>query len=472
MKNLENFLKETVLLLTRNVLTSYNDAHKKDKNINHLFLDQERKDIDDELIANLMDSSANDFLEAMKQFECKVKNLLLSPTNKISTLIESIHDRENERKNMLRLQYDDKLSISRLSYLLQQRHASDLLMMQNVQNVKEMKTTYTAKLNNLNGILQQSQDTIQVQEKYLKESIDKANKMEEMWKCTQQDFEMFKTDMSHKFNKLKEDLNRKIKQEVWAHFKIMNLKRKLKKSEKMLYTNKISQKNLILNIRELKERLKVSLEIRSGMEKSFERRATIRGRVDIFNQEKIPLESSKLYNNKPINRQSKIRTNRNEKQCQTEHRPIKLKHQGVNSSPFFTDTIKALKQQVKHLESKVEKDMQKYELVKFQNDAYKRLISGKNIARILASEYRDLSTKPNSMEAQILYDLTSPQGVLLHKGPNYKDKKKEANLVSKRRIESRDSKCGSTSSSIPSSKSNTQNFDGIVNQITSLGRQS
>ena len=401
--------------------------------------------------------------EIMSRCEQKARELLFASWENTSNAIESIHNKENENKNHIRLHYDNKLSTCRVSYLLQNRHKSKLLTLKKLESEEEIRKMYQSKINMMDIMFQQSQDVVRIQEKTVIECQDRANRMEKELEETQLEFETFKDNMTEKYNKIEEDLNRKTKQEVWAHFKIVYLKKKLKKTERLLQIKKMQNKGLTTNIRDLTERLTVSLKIRNRMEKSFEKRANIRGRMDILNQE-ILCEKNGRTNSRSSGQyqQNKQSRQRMEKQCQTECQRIEVKHQAVDSSPFFEEAMKAIHFQLAEVESKLAQDTTKYEVATRQNEAYKRLISGKNIALILASEHRNLFAKPNSLEAQLLYDLTSPQGVLVERKPSCRKDIVDIKSISKRKIESPDGQTRTNSIPTPNTIVDFEGIKGCV----------
>lgn len=375
--------------------------------------------------------------------------------------IELIHNKENEMKNHIRFHYDDKLSTCRVSYLLQNKHLSELLMVKKLENDEEMKDYYDTKLKQLGAMYQKSQDIVRVQGKTVIECQVRASHLEKELKETVDEFETFKADMTEKYNKIEHNFNRKVKQEVWAHFKIMNLKKKLKKAERLLHLKNMRLKSIIDDTDELKEKLKVSLEIRSGMEKSFERRATIRGRLGILNQEiMLPDKNIRATNSKSMicqRRRSEKQRSLSDKMCQTDCNHIQVKNQAVDCSPLFTE----MNNQIEQLESKIARETKIYELATKQNEALKRLISGKNLGMLFSSEYRELATKPTSLEAQTLYDLTLPKGVLLERKSSCKALTEENNLDPKQHVKC---KLGINSTSIPSSNTMV-GFEGLIGHI-------
>ncbi len=359
------------------------------------------------------------YQDIMCKCENKAREILVSSQKKMIDAIESVHNKENEHKNHIRLHYDDKLNTCRVSYLLQNRHASKMLHLKKMEAQTEIQEHYSSKLKVMSSLLQQSQDVVRVQEKTVVECQERTRSMEKELDVTRNEFETFKVTMTTKCNKLEEDLNRKTKQEVWAHFKIMHLKKKLKKVGRLLQVKKHQCKGLVKDVKELEDKLRVSLDIREGMEKSFERRARIRGRFDILNdQDSHNLGATKFT--RRVHSSSTCRTcsrqssdyEKCEKQCQTDCTQAEFKDQAVDSPPFFDDEINTLKHELAELHIK----LKNYQVALRQNEAYKRLLSGKNIAMILASEHRKLA-KPKSLDAELLYDLTSPQGVLLDQKP-------------------------------------------------------
>jgi len=379
---------------------------------NNVIRNSGNEDID-ELAVDQDDNSPELTDETISRCKHTARKILLSSRKRMINTIQAIHNKENERKNHMRCHYDNKLSTCRASYLLQQRHTSQVLVLKKLEAEGEMQYYFRSKLEQLETMLQQSQDIIRVQEKTVIECKQNKEHVEKELQDSSNKFEAFKSDMTTKYNQIHEDLNRKTKQEVWAHFKIMHLKKKIRKLEKILNIKKNQCRRLAGDNKDTKERLRISMNIRNGMEKSFERRASIRGRVDIIN-ENIRQGSVKFERNNRNLCETRLPI---DVQCQTDYQMVKVKHRGVDSSPFFANEIHALEAQLHDTRLTLERERGNFELNKRQNDAYKRLISGKSIALILASEHRKLSAAPKSLEAEMLYDLTTPQGIIMHPKP-------------------------------------------------------
>ena len=89
-----------------------------------------------------------------------------------------------------------------------------------------------------------------------------------------------------------------------------------------------------------------------------------------------------------------------------------MKDAEVDTAPFYQDEINTLLRMKNDSDRLCQIANEKTENATKQNEAYRRLMSGKSIALILASKHRELSENPRSLDAEILYNLSMPNGVL------------------------------------------------------------
>ncbi len=352
----------------------------------------------------------------LKQCELKARGILTASWEKMKNAMQTVHNKENKRKNHIRYHYDDKLNVCRVSYKLQNNHEFKVLQLRKKEDEAEMQCVYESQINDLSLKLNNAKDVIRVQENTVLHSQLKALHTEKELEQTKNAYQEYKKDMTQKYDKLECDWNRIKKQEVWAHFKIMTLKKKVKKHERSLVIKKTQHRSLLKEIQDLSERLRVSVGIRTGLEKAFEKRARIRGRLDIMNQQEMmrynqtPLQKSRTVENGQQNNKKCIT-----RSCQTEERSAEMKDRGCVAPPFLDDIVKSLQFNIENIHKELRDEREQSSVAKRQNEAYRRLISGKNIALILATEHRNLFERPNSMEAKILFELTQPNGILLEK---------------------------------------------------------
>ena len=403
-----------------------------------------------------------------KKCEKKARDILTSSWKKMNHAIQLVHNKENERKNHMRYHYDDKLSICRVSNKLQNHHDFKVLQLRKMEEEAAMQGHYEYQIQELTAKLHHANDIIRVQESTVVQSQIKAIQLEKELKETTLAYDEYKTFMSKKYNTLENDWNRIKKQEVWAHFKIMHLKKKVKRHEKSLLLKKSQHGKLIKEIKELSDRLRVSMEIRTGMEKSFEKRASIRNRLDILNQQEM-MKNCKPPQHHSSQQEGFVHCFQNNScrpmSCQTEHQIIEMKDVGTDVPPYYHNIVKVLQCNIAFLQTQLINEREEAMVRKRQNEAFKRLVSGKNLALILASEQKNLIQRPNSMEAKILYQLTQPKGVLSDKKQTMEQKKMEKTSTPTTCISNyRPNTC-----SIPSS-SCLDGFDGIRGSLVKSNR--
>ena len=347
----------------------------------------------------------------------KIDEILQISQTQLKRMVEILHAKENEKRNHMRLHYDQKLNICRVSHRLEREHNSCKSRVHELHVGEKMHEYYKAKIRQINAELEQCQARRQVQDQTLNESQQVLVRTEHILRGTVDEFNAYRTVMEEKCATLEEKLTWKRKQEVWAHFRIVHLKKKVKTAERALHFKKTECKKKIGEMKELENRLKTSMEIRGGLERAFELRACIRSRSGIRG---VLQEDDKIQISRPPTRQMpRTPTRQMTKHCtcldkgvQTSlHRP-ETKHQGVDTSPFYTDQLNQLNRLKEEAEQHLHLSNKKEEQSTRQNEAYRRLMSGKSFAMILAAKHRELCEKPTSMDAEILYDLTMPQGIL------------------------------------------------------------
>lgn len=325
--------------------------------------------------------------------------------NHLNKIVETLQAMENEKRNHMRSHYDQKLNICRVSYRLEQSYMSSKSKVETLDVGGKMNLYYKEKIDHLARELEQTQAMRNVQDSTLIETQESLTEERKKLQCTNDDFKEYKEVMQEKCSNLEDNLNGKRKQEVWAHFKIAHLKKKVKKANETLQTKTQECYKKQAEIKELQSRLKRSLEIREGLERAFEKRASIRGRLEILQ------ENNKLQKKKSCSSISfpKLRKTCVEKgiQVRMNQQGTEMKDQGVDTPPFFSDQLDHLQ----HLKDETEHSLQESNKTRDhalrQNEAYRSLVSGSNIAIILASKHRELCSKFKSIDTEILHDLTT-----------------------------------------------------------------
>ena len=338
------------------------------------------------------------------------KEILEVSQTQLAEIVAILQSSENEKRMHMRSHYDQKLNICRVSNRLEREHSSEKSKVEALDIGDKMNTYYKEKIRQCNADLDEYKAARQVQDATLHECQNCLKETQRNLLCNIDKFSTYKGTMEDKCSKLEDELNLKIKQEVWAHFKISLLKKKVKTANDELSSKKKECKSRQTNIKELQSRLKRSIEIREGLERAFERRASIRGRIDILN------ENNKLERSRPCTRQKKVRRICTDKGTQIFlSRGAEMKDQAVDSPPFYSDQLGLLNQNYQEAKQLLDESNKKRDHAVRQNEAYRRLMSGNNFAMILATKHRGLGTlKP--MDAKILRELTAPKGILIEEG--------------------------------------------------------
>lgn len=350
---------------------------------------------------------------------CKniIDNVRTATNEHLSHALQSIHASENIKMNHMRHHHDQKLSICRVSHRLERDHDCLKSKFCKLDMTEKMEERYKAQAHQMDAELERCRTMRKVQDKTLQECQQTLSRTANTLNETRNEYRRFKESSNERILKIEEMLNVKRKHQVWAHFKIVGFKKKANKAEHALELKKRDCKKKQEELKELQGRLRTSIDIREGLQRAFEKRATIRGRLYILN------ESNKNNKRRPVTRNcQRSRTSCAIASTQaTLHHGKEMVHAYVNSSPFYNDEINALRRMKEDSDHVYEMANEKLEHVTKQNEAYRRLISGKGIALILASKHRELSENPTSMDAEMLYNLTVPSSVLTNESSQEKD---------------------------------------------------
>lgn len=360
---------------------------------------------------------------------CKnaIDNILLETQRHLSHALQSIRMHENEKMNHMRRHYDEKLDTCRVSHLLEREHLC-LKSRFRTEHIGEQMEAYYKKQIHISSVeLENCQVMRRLQDQTLHESQQCLARTNSALNNTRAEYCSFKESIEEKVVRIEDMLTLKRKQEAWAHFKIVHLKKKTRMAQRALMVKKRYFKEKEEEIKELQRRLKTSVDIRGGLERSFERRASIRGRLDILN------ETNKLSKSRPQTRECLRPCSSNASTQAILRRGGEMKDAEVDTAPFYHDKINTLLRLKKDSDRLCQIANEKTENATKQNEAYRRLMSGKSIALILASKHRELSENPRSLDAEILYNLSMPNGVLTGESSQKNECVKKKRRKSKRK---------------------------------------
>jgi len=363
---------------------------------------------------------------------CKnaIDNILLETQGHLSHALQSIRMHENEKMNHIRRHYDEKLNTCRVSHLLERDRLCLKTRVQTEHIGEKLEVYYKKQIHESSLEFENCQVMRRLQDQTLQESQQCLTRTENALHNTRDEYCSFKESSEEKVVEIENMLNFKRKQEVWAHFKIVHLKKKARVAERALLVKKRECKEKEEEVNELQRKLKTSIDIREGLERAFEKRASIRGRLDILN------ETNKLSKSRPQTSEYKrLRTCANASTQAILRRGEEMKDTEVDTSPFYHDEVNTLLRMKKDSDRLCQIANEKMENATKQNEAYRRLMSGKSIALILASKHRELSENPRSLDAEILYNLSMPNGVLIDKSSQKKEcvEKKRRKSTAKRK---------------------------------------
>lgn len=405
--------------------------------------------------------------EITKLCKEKLERILHTSQSQLMRIVSTMHNKENEVRNHMRWHYDEKLKTCRISHLLERRHESTKAQIDALDEGERMKDEYMAKIRELESQLVQSEDMRRVQDNTLNECQQCLTKTQAGWKNTAEEFATYKQETDEKCAELESILNTKRKQEVWAHFKIMHLKEGLAKTDKALTLKRKETKKLCAERKHLKSKLKVSVEIREGLERAFEKRAAIRGRLDALHEDQSVTTSS---HHRTASRCSSARSRhgtgysllRTQKLAEPARRKVTVKHQGLDAPPFYADEVSRLNCEIDEFETRLENANLEHEKALRQNQAFNRLLSGQNLATILASKHRELSSDPGSLDAKLLYNLNGGQSGALGESDRLRQSFTTEEVIPKKRKTATRSE--EKSQSIPKTHDISAVFGGICGQ--------
>jgi hypothetical protein len=382
----------------------------------------------------------------------KMGEILKISQNHLTWAFEAMYNKENDMRNHMRSHYDELLTACRVSYRLERERFCNLSQTREDILGEKISSFYRTQIKDLGKIIEQHQDERRIYKSTIVETQARSDQIEREFQDVNHKFDLYRNKTERALSHLKSELNKKRKQEVWAHFKIVHQKKKIKTMENKFEMKKMELKDQKTKGKVLQERLDVSLKVRGGLEKSFERRLCARGRFDdrrqgcdnfsvstntrpqtSFSQrarigtalsapldyitQQPTLRHSDLLDGPTCNlrpkttigiRSSRYNTKRKkqmkalDREEESETKRIEMKCKGTHTDdPLSMEVLNGLKSSLIQLR-------ERYDAVSKQNVAYKNLLSGQNIAMILSSQQRNLCSEPMSLEANLLYELSRP----------------------------------------------------------------
>ena len=358
----------------------------------------------------------------------KMEEVLKMSQNHLTWVFEIMHNKENDTRNHMRSHYDELLTACRVSYRLERDRYSNLSLAQQEIISKKMSSFYREKIKDLRRIIEQNQDEHRMLKKNIVESKTRADRIEKDFQDVNDEFHLYRSRTEEALKQLKSELNQKRKQEVWAHFKINHQKKKLKTMERKFEMKKKDLKEQKNKGKILQDRLDVSLRVRSGLEKAFERRICARGRFDDRRQDTFSLSTKRPQTSLTPQRPSTVFSINTSKRrpnttigCETSRDGASLlRHsrwkgveaKGKKTNTRGTNTNDPLTMEnLEMMESRLVDLTGRYEAVNRQNVAYKKLLTGQNIAMILATQHRNVCPETIANNADLFHELVPSSSI-------------------------------------------------------------
>ncbi|GFH46867.1 predicted protein [Chaetoceros tenuissimus] len=348
----------------------------------------------------------------------KVKQIFLKVVEEdlhhyIDRALSSMHKHESEKVNRIRQAYDEKLNQCRISNLLERKQEVKKSQGEIYDTSEQMKNLYMQEIASARLKIQELQAMQDIQEQslrtsreLLKETQTNLMKVEEQYYDYQQTSEQRQKEMEAL-------LDFKRKQEVWAHFKIVSLKKKTALALKEQSRKKLQLVAKEKEIYQLQSKLQTSIDIRDGLSKAFEKRASIRGH-DVSIKRQISSRASA----RPVSNCKTRNSVFNDVCIQTNlQRKSETQSVGLDSAPFYHDILKKLQQEIDSLlnENKVSK--KNFQRALKQNEAFKNIFSGNILPLALASRktisVQDLELVDDCFTNQIKEDKRNPNYCLI-----------------------------------------------------------
>jgi hypothetical protein len=317
----------------------------------------------------------------------KVKQIFLKVVEEnlrhyVDQALSVMHQHENEKVNRIRQAYDEKLDQCRLSNLLERKKEIKKSQGEIHDSSEQMKNFYMQeiasarlKIQELKAMQDIQEQSLRTSRELLKETQTNLMQVEEQYYDYRQKSEKRQTEMENLL-----DLKRK--QEGWAHFKIVSLKKKTALALKEQARKKLRLITKEKEIHQLQSKLQTSINIRDGLSKAFEKRASIRGH-DVSVKRQIssrasarPMSNCGIRNT--VYTEACIQTNLQRNYCET-------KSIGVDSAPFYHDILKKLQHERDSLLNEIKVSKNNFQRALKQNEAFKNIFSGNILQLALAS---------------------------------------------------------------------------------------
>jgi len=321
-----------------------------------------------------------------------------------------MHEREIDIRNHMKSHYDKIINDSRVAYRLEREYFMKQSLTKEFEIKCDIADNYKSKIRSLDILLEQSNDEKRTQERTLtelQEQVQAANKLRDTIHSSQ----LQRVDDENKINLLINKLDMKRKRDVHSTIKINWLEKKLKQTEHQLDMKKIESIDYQGAVKGLKEKLRVSKKVRARLEKVFERRVLLRGRLECCTEgsnlmqrkvnDRVMLEKNRSRSLKSQNPPNALQLSISRSQ------QIMCEDKETNTTGAFMDVeqINQMRNIMFNMDMGLTQMKQENNLMRKQNNAYKHLLTAKNMGIILAATHRDLCSYPNLMEARMLDDI-------------------------------------------------------------------
>lgn len=300
----------------------------------------------------------------------------------VDRALSSMHRHENEKVNRIRQAYDEKLTQCRISNLLERKQEIKKSQGEIHDSSEQMKNFYMQEIASARLKIQELKAMQDVQEQSLRTSRELLKETQTNLMQVEEQYYDYRKTSEERQKEMEMLLDFKRKQEVWAHFKIVSLKKKTALALKEQSRKKLRLIAKEQEIHQLQSKLQTSIDIRDGLSKAFEKRASIRGH-DVSEKRQIssrasarPMSNCGIRNT--VYTEVCIQTNLQRNGCET-------KSIGVDSAPFYHDILKKLQHERDILLNENTVLKNNFQRALKQNEAFKNIFSGNILQLALAS---------------------------------------------------------------------------------------
>lgn len=189
----------------------------------------------------------------------------------ISYAVECMYNKEIDKSNNLRSHFDKVLNTCRVAYRLEKERYIEASRQHQSNFEKKITKYYNEKINRLDILLKESQDVQRIQQESVQEFKQRMTDAENRLRDITIAFESERQVLNDKGSSLSKELDKKRKKEVYDMFKIIRLRKELKKAYKQIQMKALESKNRQRQVHDLTEKLQVSIKLRKGLKQMYDR---------------------------------------------------------------------------------------------------------------------------------------------------------------------------------------------------------